>query len=92
MNTVIEQHVKECHTCQETKSQTKQNKKKGNNYIMVIIDHFTRWMELYALKRMEAIEVAEKSLEFTCRHGSLLKILSDQDLKLKTSTNKYDDV
>jgi transposase InsO family protein len=78
MNTVIEQHVKECHTCQETKSQTKQNKKKGNNYIMVIIDHFTRWMELYALKRMEAIEVAEKSLEFTCRHGSLLKILSDQ--------------
>jgi hypothetical protein len=78
MNTEIEQHVKECHTCQETKSQTKQNKKKGNNYIMVIIDHFTRWMELYALKRMEAIEVAEKSLEFTCRHGSLLKILSDQ--------------
>ena len=33
-------------------------------------------MELFALKTME--EVAEKLLEFTCHHGSPLKILSDQ--------------
>ena len=52
--------------------------KKGNNYVMFIIDHFTRWMELFALKTMEAVEVAEKLLEFTCRHESPLKILSDQ--------------
>jgi hypothetical protein len=74
MNTEIEQHVKECHTCQELKSLAHYNKaelkpitsekplelvttdimgklnttKKGNNYIMVIIDHFTRWIEIYA--------------------------------------------
>ena len=104
MNIDIEQHIKECHTCQETKPPSRYNQaelkpitskkplelvttdimgklnttKKGNNYIMVIIDHFTRWMELFALNTMEAIEVAEKLLEFTCRHGSPLKILSDQ--------------
>ena len=52
--------------------------KNGNNYIMIIVDHFTKWMELYALKSMDAKEVAQKILNFTCRHGTPLKILSDQ--------------
>ena len=35
-------------------------------------------MELYALKTMEAEEVAKKIASFTYRHGSPLQILSDQ--------------
>jgi hypothetical protein len=31
--------------CQETKDK--------NKYILIIVDHFTKWMELYAMKTME---------------------------------------
>ena len=50
----------------------------SNRYIMIMVDHFTKWMELFALKTMEAGEVAQKISTFVCRHGSPLKILSDQ--------------
>ena len=52
--------------------------KHNNKYIMIVVDHFTKWMELYALKTMEAEEVAKKIASFACRHGSPLQILSDQ--------------
>ena len=56
--------------CQETKDK--------NKYILIIVDHFTKWMELYAMKTMEAEETALKITEFTCRHGAPNRILSDQ--------------
>jgi hypothetical protein len=31
----------------------------SNRYIMIIVDHFTKWMELYTLKTMETEEVAQ---------------------------------
>ncbi len=56
--------------CQETENK--------NKYILIIIDHFTKWMELYAMKTMEAVETAEKITAFTCRHGVPNRVLSDQ--------------
>jgi hypothetical protein len=49
-----------------------------NKYIMIICDHFTKWIELYALKTMEAVEVANKISSFVCRHGVPDKIITDQ--------------
>jgi len=49
-----------------------------NKYILIIIDHFTKWMELYPMKTMEADETAKKIAAFTCRHGTPVRILSDQ--------------
>ena len=50
----------------------------GNRYILVLADHFTKWMELFSLKTLEAREVANKISTFVCRHGVPLKILTDQ--------------
>jgi hypothetical protein len=36
-----------------------------NNYIFIIIDNFTKWIELYAMKTMVAVETAEKTTPFT---------------------------
>ena len=52
--------------------------KEENKYIMIICDHFTKWIELYALKTMEAVEVASKISSFVCRHGVPDKIITDQ--------------
>jgi hypothetical protein len=43
--------------CQETIDKIK--------YILIIIDHFTKWMELYAMKTFEAKETATKITSFT---------------------------
>ena len=42
----------------------------GNQYILVVIDTFTRWIELYALKTLEATEAARALLQhfWTLRH------------------------
>jgi hypothetical protein len=47
-----------------------QEKKDKNKCIIIIVDHFTKWMELYAMKTMEAEETALKITEFTCRHAA----------------------
>ena len=52
--------------------------KNANCYILAIIDHFTKWLELFPLKTMEASEVADKITAFVCRHGVPVKLLSDQ--------------
>jgi hypothetical protein len=49
-----------------------------NKYIMIICVHFTKWIELYSLKTMEAVEVANKISSFVCRHGVPDKIITDQ--------------
>jgi hypothetical protein len=53
---------------------TKEEKK----YIKIICDHFTKWIELYALKTMEAVEVASKISLFVCRSGVPDKIITDK--------------
>ncbi len=50
----------------------------SNRYIMIIVDHLTKRMELYTLKTMETEEVAQIIATFVCRHVRPVKMLSDQ--------------
>ena len=51
----------------------------GNRYILVVSDYFTKWVEAYPLKDMEAKTVAETLVEgFICRMGVPMIIHSDQ--------------
>ena len=48
---------------------------KGNRYILVIADYFTKWTEAYALPNHTAVTVAETLItEFVCRWGMPLAI------------------
>ena len=52
---------------------------KGNKYVLVVADCFTRWTEAYALPNQEAVTIAEKLVtEFVCRFGAPMQILTDQ--------------
>ena len=52
---------------------------KNNRYILVVGDHFTRWMEAYPLPNQHAQEVAKKLVnEFISRFGAPLEIHTDQ--------------
>ena len=52
---------------------------KGNKYILVVTDYFTRFAEAYSLPDIEATTVADKLLtEFICRYGLPLQIHTDQ--------------
>lgn len=51
----------------------------GNKYILVIIDHFTKWPEAYPLKETTSANIAEILVtKFIARHGCPRKILTDQ--------------
>jgi hypothetical protein len=32
----------------------------GNKYIMVVVDHFSKYLEVYAVPKTQAVEVAKK--------------------------------
>ena len=52
---------------------------KGNVYVLVIIDQFTKWVESYALPDQKAESIAEKLVfEFISRFGCPLEIHTDQ--------------
>ena len=51
----------------------------GNRYILVIIDQFTKWVELAALPEQSSQTVAKVFIEqFVCRLGCALHIFTDQ--------------
>ena len=53
--------------------------KKGNRYIIVAMDYFTKWPEAEAVKEASAKETAEFIMDnIICRHGCPKKILSDR--------------
>ena len=52
---------------------------KGNHYILVVSDYFTRWAEVYAIPNQEARTVAQKLTdEFFLRFGPPEQLHSDQ--------------
>ena len=50
----------------------------GNKYILVICDHFTKYVEVFALRDQQTPKVARCLLQFICRHSVPDQILSDQ--------------
>ena len=53
--------------------------KKGNHHILVVTDHFTKWVEIFALLDQKAENCAEVLLnEVIARLGCPLSIHSDQ--------------
>ena len=52
---------------------------RGNKYILLVGDYFTRWMEGYAIPNQETTTVADKILnEFVCRFDSSTVAHSDR--------------
>ena len=63
-------------------------KSKGYEYILVVIDNFSRYVELYPLTSVGALEAAEKLLEYSSRYGQPLQILSDGGTQYLNETVK----
>lgn len=49
----------------------------GNTHIMVCIDCFTRYVELYAIQKLDAQTAADNMLHFMCHYGTPLEIITD---------------
>jgi len=51
----------------------------GNKYLLVVVDCFTKWVEVFSLKNIRARTVAETFLnQVMFRHGVPLEIHTDQ--------------
>ena len=51
---------------------------KGYVYICVMVDYFTKWLEVYPLKTKTAEEVSECVLDFFYKYGAPKRILTDR--------------
>ena len=57
----------------------------GNNYILVVGDYFTRWVEAYAICNQEAVTVANKlTNEFFFRFSPAEQLHSDQERQFES--------
>ena len=60
---------------------------KGNKYVAVVVDMYTKWPEAYALPDQEAHTVAQSVMDnFVCRFGCPRGILSDQGRNFESRT------
>ena len=58
---------------------------RGNRFVLVVTDYFTKWTESYAISNQEAVTVAEKLVaEFVCRFGVPRELHSDQGTNLES--------
>jgi hypothetical protein len=57
----------------------------GNRYILIAIDYFTKWPEVYAITNHEASTVAEALVtNFFCRFSTPRELQSDQGCKFES--------
>ena len=62
----------------------------GNSYALVAGEHFTKWMEAYAIPNQEVIAVARKLTdEMFCRFSPPEQLHSDQDRQFKSDLIKH---
>ena len=60
---------------------------RGNKYILVVCDCFTKWTEAYAIPNQESATIIKKVVdELVCRYGAPLQIHSDQGHKFEART------
>ena len=61
----------------------------GNEYVLVVGDYFSKWMEAYPIEDQQAETVAAKLVqEFVCRFGVPLELHSDQGRNFESSVFK----
>ena len=58
--------------------------KRGNKYAMVIVDHFTKFVNTYALTNMETTTLADKLIHHMMRFGIVEQLLSDLGTQLQS--------
>ncbi|KAG3118558.1 hypothetical protein C6341_g27465 [Phytophthora cactorum] len=52
---------------------------RGNKYILVFVDYFTRWVEAFAVASLDTISFVDAMIEgVICRHGVPERLLSDR--------------
>ena len=57
----------------------------GNKYVLSIVDSFSRWVELFPIKNMDAKTVAKVFVnEFVSRYGLYRQILTDQGKQFRS--------
>ena len=62
---------------------------RGNKYILVVGDYFTKWKEAYPLKNMEASSVARVFVnDFVCRFGVPESLHTDQGRNFESALIK----
>ena len=59
--------------------------KRGNRYLLVVVDYATRYPEVFPLRTFTADVVAEKLVEVFARHGVPRTILTDQGSKFTSN-------
>ena len=50
---------------------------KQNSYVLVMCDHFTKWVQIYPMRKIQAKDVAKRVLSFVCQLGLPEEILTD---------------
>ena len=66
---------------------------RGNKFVLVVTDYFTKWTESYAIPNQEASTVAEKLVsEFVRRFGVLREKHSDQGSNFESMTEVMTEV
>ena len=58
--------------------------KQGNKYVMVLVDHFTKFVNTYALTNMEATTLAKVLIHHMMRFGIVEQLLSDLGTQLQS--------
>ena len=56
---------------------------KQNTHALVIIDHFTKWSEIFPLRSTTTEKIAEKILKYIYQHGIPDQIITDQGTNLQ---------
>ena len=61
----------------------------GSQYCLVMIDHFTKWLELFPLRNQQSETVAKKIVDgWIPRHGAPEQLHSDQGTNLNSKTSE----
>jgi IS30 family transposase len=62
--------------------------KSGNNYILTVIDTFTRYTTLYAIKDLTALTAAKTLINHMCVYGVPCKITADNSTEFEKNLER----
>lgn len=50
---------------------------RGNQYLLVVTDHFSKWVELFPLRKLVSARIWERLLDTFCRYGFPASLITD---------------